>query len=203
MNSVIFDSNKVKPSKVVCIARNYVEHIKELENEEPKEMSLFIKPNSSITDRLILPAFGECHYESEITFLIKDSRFAGVGFGLDLTLRDIQSRLKNAGLPWEKAKAFDKAAVFSKFISFDGDINRLGVALYINGELRQKGNVSLMIHKPDEILKEAMNYFTFFDYDLLMTGTPKGVGTYKKGDVFSGKILYDNDIIVEKDWIVK
>ncbi len=203
MNNITFDSKKVIPSKAVCIARNYVEHIKELENEEPKEMSLFIKPNSSVTDRLILPSFGECHYESEITFLIKNNKFAGVGFGLDLTLRDIQSRLKNAGLPWEKAKAFDNAAVFSEFINFDGDINKLGVALYINGKLRQKGDVSLMIYKPDEILKEAMKYFTFFDYDLLMTGTPKGVGTFEKKDIFLGEILYGNRVIIEKEWKVE
>ncbi len=203
MNSIILDSQKVEPSKVVCIARNYVAHIEELKNEVPDEMSIFIKPNSSITDELSIPPFGECHYEGEITFLIKNNKFAGVGFGLDLTLRDIQSKLKSKGLPWEKAKAFDRAAVFSKFIPFEGDVNKLGIELYINGELKQKGDVNLMIYKPQEIFEEAKKYFTFFDYDLLMSGTPKGVGTYKKGDIFSGKVLYDNDIIVEKDWIVR
>ncbi len=203
MNSVIFDSKDVIPSKAVCIARNYVAHIEELKNEMPAEMSLFIKPNSSISDELFLPPFGECHYEGEITFLIKNSEFVGVGFGLDLTLRDIQSRLKNKGLPWEKAKAFDRAAVFSEFVKFDKDINKLKIELYINGELKQKGGVDLMIYKPEEILKESMKYFTFFDYDLLMSGTPKGVGTFAKGDVFLGKILYEDKTLVEKEWVVK
>ena len=203
MNTVIFNSKKVEPSKVVCIARNYVEHIKELKNEMDSEISLFIKPNSSISDELFNPPLGECHYEGEITFVVKENKFVGVGFGLDLTLRDIQTKLKNKGLPWEKAKAFDKAAVFSDFVEFDGDINNLGIELYINKELKQKGDVGLMIHKPKQILEESMKYFTFFDYDLLMTGTPKGVGRFKTKDVFYGKILYKDSVIVEKEWVVK
>ncbi len=204
MNNIIFDSKNVIPSKIVCIARNYVAHIEELKNEIPTEMALFIKPNSSISKDLVLPPIGDCHYEGEITFLIKNSEFVGVGFGLDLTLRDIQNRLKEKGLPWEKAKAFDKAATFSEFVKFNkNNIDELGIELYINDTLKQKGNVSLMIHKPEEILKEAMNYFTFFDYDLLMSGTPKGVGTFSKGDKFLGKITYKNNTIVEKEWIVK
>lgn len=204
MNTIIFESEKVTPSKVVCIARNYVAHIEELKNEMPSEMSIFIKPNSSITDELSVPPFGECHYEGEITFLIKNNKFAGVGFGLDLTLRDVQSRLKEKGLSWEKAKAFDRAAVFSKFVDFDGkDVDKLKIELYINGELKQEGDTSLMIYKPQEIFEESKKYFTFFDFDLLMTGTPKGVGTFKKGDVFSGRIYYDGEIIIEKDWVVK
>ena len=203
MYSVNFESKRVFPSKIVCIARNYVAHIEELKNELPSEMSIFIKPNSSISDELFLPAFGKCHYEGEITFIIEDNKFAGVGFGLDLTLRDIQSELKNKGLPWEKAKAFDKAAVFSDFKEFNGDIDKLGIELYINNNLRQKGGVDLMIYKPSEILEESSKYFTFFDYDLLMSGTPKGVDTFKKDDVFLGKILYNNECIVEKRWIVK
>ncbi len=204
MNTIIFESEKVTPSKVVCIARNYVAHIEELKNEMPSEMSIFIKPNSSITDELSVPPFGECHYEGEITFLIKNNKFAGVGFGLDLTLRDVQSRLKEKGLSWEKAKAFDRAAVFSKFVDFDGkDVDKLKIELYINGELKQEGDTSLMIYKPHEIFEESKKYFTFFDFDLLMTGTPKGVGTFKKGDVFSGRIYYDGEIMIEKDWVVK
>ncbi len=203
MNKVLFDGKEVTPSKIVCIARNYVEHIKELKNEIPENMSLFIKPNSSISEELRLPLLGKCHYESEITFVVKDNKLAGVGFGFDLTLRDIQTQLKNKGLPWEKAKAFDGAAIFSDFVKFDGDINGLGIEMYINGKIRQKGDTSLMIYKPKTILDESMKYFSFFDYDLLMTGTPKGVGTFNKGDEFVGKILYNNEIIVEKEWIVK
>ena len=203
MNKVLFNGKEVVPTKIVCIARNYVEHIKELKNEMPENMALFIKPNSSISNELKLPQFGQCHYESEITFLVKDDKFVGVGFGFDLTLRDIQTQLKNKGLPWEKAKAFDGAAIFSDFVKFDGDINKLGIEMHINGELRQKGDTSLMIYKPETILYESMKYFSFFDYDLLMSGTPKGVGTFDRGDEFLGKILYNGKTIVEKKWIVK
>ncbi len=203
MNTVRFNSKEVAPSKIVCIARNYVEHIKELKNEIPDNMNLFIKPNSSISNELYLPQFGECHYEGEISFLIENNKFTGVGFGLDLTLRDIQSKLKEKGMPWEKAKAFDKAAVFSEFKTFDGQIDNLGIELYINDDLKQKGDIGLMIYKPQEILDEAMKYFTFFDYDILMSGTPKGVGTFTTGDKFLGRILYNNKIIIEQEWVVQ
>ena len=203
MNHVIFDGVEVYPLKVVCIARNYVEHIEELNNEPPSEIALFIKPNSAISEDLKLPVFGLCHYEGEITFIIKNNRLSGVGFGLDLTLREIQGNLKSKGLPWEKAKAFDGAAVFSEFIGFDGNIGDLGIELYINGELKQKGDVSLMIHKPLEIFKEARKYFSFYDYDLLMTGTPKGVGEFSVGDEFIGRILYKGVVLVDKKWVVK
>ena len=203
MQSINFNGKKVYPSKVVCIARNYVEHIKELKNEPPENITLFIKPNSAITDELVLPSFGDCHYEGEISFVVKDDRFVGVGFGLDLTLRDIQGKLKEKGLPWEKAKAFDKAAVFGDFVEFDGDLSGLSLELYINGELKQKGGYDLMIHKPEKVFEEARKYFTFYDYDLLMTGTPKGVGPFNKNDEFVGRILYKGDVLVENKWVVK
>ncbi len=203
MNHVIFDGIEVYPSKVVCIARNYVEHIDELNNEPPGEVTLFIKPNSSISEDLKLPNLGQCHYEGEITFIVKNDKLVCVGFGLDLTLRDVQSRLKNKGLPWEKAKAFDGAAVFSEFVGFDDDIDELGIELYINGELKQEGDVSLMIHKPLEIFEEAKKYFSFYDYDLLMTGTPKGVGGFNVSDEFIGRILYKGVVLVEKRWVAK
>ncbi len=203
MNYVLFDGVEVYPTKVVCIAKNYVEHIKEFDSIPPTQIALFMKPNSAISDEVRLPSLGLCHYEGEISFIVKNGELAGVGFGLDLTLRNIQKQLKNEGLPWEKAKAFDGAAVFSEFISFDGDIGKLGVEFYLNNELKQKGDVSLMIYKPDEIFAEAKRFFTFEDYDILMTGTPKGVGEFKVGDEFLGKILYDDDVLIEKRWLVK
>ncbi len=203
MNGVVFDGEVVYPSKIVCIAKNYVEHINEFDGKAPSEIALFIKPNSSISDDVKKPAMGLCHYEGEITFVIREGKLAGVGFGLDLTLRDIQKKLRDEGLPWEKAKAFDGSAVFSDFVSFDGDILKLGIEFFINGELRQKGDVSLMINKPQEILDDAKRFFTFVDNDLLMTGTPKGVGSFNVGDEFLGRILYGNSVIVEKSWVVK
>ncbi|AEA34470.1 fumarylacetoacetate hydrolase family protein [Hippea maritima] len=204
MKGLFFEDNLVCPSKVVCIARNYVEHIKELNNEQPGNITLFIKPNSSVSTQLFLPNFGECHYEAEISFLVKDGDFVGVGFGIDLTLRDVQSALKDKGLPWEKAKAFDNAAVFSDFVAIDkDDVDKLGIELYINDQLKQKGDVSLMINKPYEILNEAKKYFSFCDYDVLMTGTPKGVGRFNRGDRFLGRILLNDKAIIEKEWNVR
>jgi len=199
MNKIILENIEIFPSKVVCIGRNYIEHISELNNEIPEDMVFFIKPNSAVSNRLIFPKnHNSCHYEAEISFLIEDSKITAVAFGLDLTLREVQSKLKEKSLPWERAKAFDNAAVFSKFVSFDGDISNLEIELYINGILKQKGDVSMMINKPNEIIKEAKTFLSFEDGDILMTGTPKGVGEFKIGDVFVGKILYNGKTIVEE-----
>ena len=203
MNRILLENSEIFPSKVVCIGRNYIEHIKELKNEIPEDMVFFIKPNSAISDKLVFPKNqNSCHYEAEISFLIEDSKISAVAFGLDLTLREVQSKLKEKGLPWERAKAFDGAAVFSQFISFDGDISKLGIELYINGELRQKGDISMMINKPFEIIKEANGFLSFEDGDILMSGTPKGVGSFKIGDVFVGKVLFEDKIIIEKEFLV-
>lgn len=203
MNKIFLDDIEITPSKVVCIGRNYMDHISELNNEVPEEMVFFIKPNSSISNRLNFPKNqNSCHYEAEISFMIEENKISAVGFGLDLTLREIQSKLKQKGLPWERAKAFNGSAVFSKFVNFSGDISKLEVELYINGELKQKGDYSLMINKPEEIINEANSFLSFEDGDILMSGTPKGVGEFKTGDVFIGKILYDNRVIVEETFEV-
>lgn len=203
MNKILLDDKEIFPSKVVCIGRNYLEHIEELNNEIPEEMVFFIKPNSSISNKLNFPKNqNSCHYEAEISFLIKDSKIRGVAFGLDLTLREVQNKLKEKKLPWERAKAFDGAAVFSKFVSFDGDIEKLEIELYINDILKQKGDYSLMINKPADIIKEAQTFLSFEDGDILMSGTPKGVGEFKINDVFTGKIIYDNKTIIEETFIV-
>ena len=203
MNKILLDDNEIFSSKVVCIGRNYIEHIKELKNEIPEEMVFFIKPNSAISNKLIFPENqNSCHYEAEISFLIKDNKISAVAFGLDLTLRKIQNKLKQKGLPWERAKAFDGAAVFSKFISFKDDISKLGIELFINGELKQKGDISMMINKPLQIIKEANTFLSFEDGDILMSGTPSGVGSFKRGDVFLGKILFDEKVIIEESFKV-
>ena len=121
IRSVWFDTKEVYPSKVVCVARNYLSHIKELGNTVPEQAVFFIKPNSAISHDLVLPADGIVAYEAEIAFLIRDNVIFGVGFGLDLTKRDVQAALKTKGLPWERAKAFDGAAVLSPFVPFNGD----------------------------------------------------------------------------------
>ena len=199
MNKIVLEDKEIFPSKVVCIGRNYMDHIAELNTEVPEEMVFFIQPNSAISHSLVFPkGQRSCHYEAEISFLIEDNKITGVAFGLDLTLRETQSKLKEKGLPWERAKAFDKAAVFSNFVSFDGDITKLEIELYINSELKQRGDYSLIINKPDEIIKEARTFLSFEDGDILMSGTPKGVGSFKIGDIFVGKIIYDSKIIIEE-----
>ncbi|MEM7182352.1 MAG: fumarylacetoacetate hydrolase family protein [Spirochaetota bacterium] len=204
MNKVILDETKeIVPSKVVCIARNYSDHIKELKNTVPQEMVFFLKPNASISDSLIFPKKEvNCHYEAEISFLLFNNQIAAVGFGLDLTLRDRQAVLKDKGLPWERAKAFRKSAVFSKFVSFAQDLDGLEVELNINGELRQKGGVSLMLHKPLQVLQEASSFLDLEDGDILMTGTPSGVGAFQVGDRFLGRILNHGQPLVETSWDV-
>ncbi len=199
MNSIIINDKEIFPSKVVCIGRNYIEHIKELNNETPEKPVFFFKPNSSISNKLIFPKdYESCHYEAEISFLIEENKITAVAFGLDLTLREVQSELKKKGLPWERAKAFNNSAVFSHFVSFNGDISKLEVELSINGELRQKGGVELMIYKPNQIIEELLSFSSFEDGDILMTGTPKGVGEFKPKDVFIGKIIYENEILCEQ-----
>ncbi|UTJ05854.1 fumarylacetoacetate hydrolase family protein [Arcobacter roscoffensis] len=199
MKNIDLQGQDIFPSKVVCIGRNYTEHIAELNNDTPDEMVFFIKPNSSVSQELIFPQGHEsCHYEAEISFLMEEGKISAVGFGLDLTLREVQSKLKKKGLPWERAKAFDNSAVFSKFVSFNDDISKLEVELYINDELKQKGDVSLMINKPSEIIDDAKSFLSFEDGDILMTGTPKGVGKFNIGDEFLGKILYDGKVLVEE-----
>ena len=203
MNNVIFKNKKAMPSKIVCVGRNYVEHIKELNNEIPNSMVLFNKPNSSISGELVY--FDEnTRFEGEICFLIKNKKIAGVGFGLDLTKAKIQNELKSKGLPWERAKAFDKSAVFSEFVEInDNDLEKLQMKLFINGDLVQFATYDLMIYKPKSIINEILSFQSLDDYDIIMSGTPKGVGTYKVDDEFLGQILIESKIIIEKSFTVK
>ncbi len=203
MNYIMIAKERIYPSKVVCIGRNYTEHIKELGNETPEEMVFFFKPNSSVSTVLNFPkGNSSCHYEAEISFLIEENKISAVGFGLDLTLREVQSTLKKKGLPWERAKCFNGSAVFSQFVNFNGNIEDLELELYINGEIKQKGNVSLMINKPKAIIDEILTFSSFEDGDILMTGTPKGVGSFVEGDIFEGKIYEKGKLLVEQRFLV-
>lgn len=201
MNSVKYQNKKIIPSKVVCIGRNYVDHIEELGNETPTSMVVFNKPNSAISKSLKF--FSEdTRYEGEICFLIQDKKIAGVGFGLDLTQANLQNQLKKKSLPWERAKSFDGSAVLSDFVELDADISTVSLELIINNELRQVGNYDLMIYKPNEMIQEIESFMSFEDGDIIMSGTPKGVGTYKKGDIFEGRIYLDSRLIVTSNWTV-
>lgn len=120
MHSIIVEDNPIQPSKVLCVGRNYLDHIAELNNAVPEQMVVFNKPSTAITNQLIAFHQETLHYEGEICFVVKNGQLASVGIGLDLTKRGLQAKLKEKGLPWERAKAFDGSAVFSRFISLQG-----------------------------------------------------------------------------------
>jgi len=200
MNFLNFSQKKISSCKIICVGRNYVEHIKELNNEMPSDPVYFIKPNSAISEEIIYKE--GLHYEGEISFLIKDKKIVGVGFGFDLTLREIQSKLKSKGLPWERCKAFKASAVFSDFVKID-DINGLEVEVIKNGKVVQRGGIELMIYKPEFLVKDINEIFSLDNFDIIMSGTPKGVGRVEKGDEFTGRIYKDGEVLVEKKWKVK
>lgn len=199
MKTIKLDNKELTPSKVVCIGRNYVDHISELGNEVPTSMVIFNKTNSAISDELVY-INETARYEGEICFLIKDKKISGIGFGLDLTKADIQNELKKKGLPWERSKSFNGSAVLSDFVSFDGDITKISFEMFINGELRQAANYDLMMYKPAEMIKEIDSFMTLEDGDVIMSGTPKGVGTYSIGDKFEAKVYCDGKMLVEVSW---
>jgi len=166
-------------------------------------MVIFMKPNSAVSEVLVSRK-NPLHYEGEISFLIKQGCVSAVGFGLDLTNRVLQNELKEKGLPWERAKAFDGAGVFSSFVSIDeSEVEKLSMQLWINGVLTQEGGIDLMIHKPLDIIKEINSFSSLIDNDIVMSGTPKGVGSFKSGDIFVGKIFVSKKEIVSKEWITK
>jgi 2-keto-4-pentenoate hydratase/2-oxohepta-3-ene-1,7-dioic acid hydratase in catechol pathway len=201
MQTIPYHNQTITPSKVICVGRNYVEHIKELNNETPDTMVLFNKPNSAITSELKYIQ-EDCRFEGEICFLIKNTQIEGIGFGLDLTKANIQNKMKTKGLPWERAKGFDGSAVLSAFVKFEGNIESIEMKLFINGKLRQHANYDLMIYKPKEILEEIQTFMSLEDGDIIMSGTPKGVATYKKNDVFLAVIYVDGKIVIKEEFVV-
>jgi 2-keto-4-pentenoate hydratase/2-oxohepta-3-ene-1,7-dioic acid hydratase in catechol pathway len=204
MNTIKLILEQIMPFKIVCIGRNYIEHIQELGNEVPDNMVIFVKPNSSLSTQLRSTIDEPIHYEGEICFMIKQGELNAVGFGLDLTKRELQSRLKEKKLPWERAKAFDGAACFSEFVPLgDTAIESLSLQLEINGTETQSGGYPLMIHKPEDILQEVSSFMTLNDGDIIMTGTPKGVGVINPQDRFNGKILSAGITLVSQTWVAK
>lgn len=201
MNKIKVNEKLITPSKIVCIGRNYVEHIAELGNEIPENMVVFTKPNSSISSTLISVHDEPLHYEGEICFIYEKGAFTAVGFGLDLTKRKLQTRLKEKGLPWERAKSFDGAAVFSEFILIEDMRSNYEVQLTINNVLTQQGDVSLMMYSPAEILAELQSFMTLEDGDVVMTGTPKGVGVINAKDCFAGSIIHEGKTLVSHTWV--
>ena len=190
--------------KIICIGRNYAKHIEELQNERPAEPVIFMKPDSAIllkNNPFIIPPFSsDIHYEVELVVKIKkigkfiDEKFAHkyydeIGLGIDFTARDLQGRLKEKGLPWEKAKAFDGSAVVGNFVDKSGlDMNRIRFELLKNGARVQQGDSSHMLWKIDEIISYVSQFFTLKIGDLIFTGTPEGVGRVSPDDVLEGRL---------------
>lgn len=186
--------------KVICVGRNYAAHARELNNPLPDEPVLFIKPSTAIVSLampIVIPShYGHCHFETELAILIgqplssgstqQQARQAivGVGLALDLTLRDLQQQLKESSLPWEKAKAFDGACPLSGFIGIDSieNLQDLTLKFWQNGQLRQKGHTGQMLVPVLSLLTYASQFFTLQPGDVLLTGTPSGVGALKSGD---------------------
>lgn len=183
-------------SKVVCVGRNYAEHAKELNNPMPDQPILFIKPESSVVDMhqaLKIPEH-DCHYETEVAVLIgselshatldeAERAVAGIGLALDLTRRELQAELKAKSHPWELAKAFDGACPLSHFIPVDQlkSLDDLRFSLLINDELRQSGQAQDMLTPIVPLIAHMSNYFTLRVGDVVLTGTPKGVGPLQIG----------------------
>ena len=204
MQTITVNGQSVTPSKIVCVGRNYVAHIEELGNEIPEDMVVFNKPNSAITDILRSQIGGEpLHYEGELCFVIKAGALHAVGFGLDLTKRELQSRLKEKSLPWERAKAFDGAALFSEFVSLPEALANLSMELTVDGAPRQEGGVALMMYPPEAILKELAAFITLEDGDIIMTGTPAGVGAIHTGERFEAQVLAAGRSLLSATWVAQ
>jgi 2-keto-4-pentenoate hydratase/2-oxohepta-3-ene-1,7-dioic acid hydratase in catechol pathway len=191
--------------KLICIGRNYTEHIEELKNEKPIDPVVFLKPDTSILLKkqpFFIPDFSnDVHHEVEI--LVKINRlgkhinkkfahkyYSEIGLGIDFTARDLQSKLKEKGLPWEKAKAFDGAAVIGNWLSVNNiqHIDAIEFSLKKNDKIVQKGNTSHMLWKIDEIIEYVSKYFTLKIGDIIFTGTPAGVGKVNANDKLKGYI---------------
>lgn len=194
----------VNRMKIIAIGRNYADHIKELNNERPDEPVIFMKPDTAVLKQgevFYYPDFSsDVHYEVEILLKISkmgkniEEQFAHkyyeeIGLGLDMTARDLQSKLKAKGLPWEIAKGFNGSAMLSNFVPKVGfDLKNLGFSLKLNNEIKQEGNTSMMLYSFDAIIAYISKFFTLKVGDVIFTGTPAGVGPVKIGDTLDGFI---------------
>lgn len=190
--------------KFICVGRNYSNHAKELNNEIPKDPVLFIKPDTALArpgDDWYIPEFTK-NLQHEVEVLIKISKvgkyiqpeFAGnyyseIGLGIDFTARDLQDRLKEKGLPWEKSKAFDRSALIGNFVNKEKfNLDNLNFSLVKNGNIQQKGNTSEMIFSFDYLISYISQYFTLKMGDIIFTGTPSGVSKLSENDFLEGFI---------------
>lgn len=196
--------------KIICIGRNYAKHVEELKNERPDEPVIFLKPDTAVLSReqpFVIPEFSnDIHHEIEIIVRINkvgkyiEPKFASkyydeISVGIDFTARDLQQKLKDKGLPWEKSKAFDNSAVIGDFMSRKvfSSLENLNFELRNNGTTVQRGSSSQMLWKIDEIIAYVSQFFTLKTGDIIFTGTPEGVAKVSPGDVLEG-ILEDHKL---------
>lgn len=195
--------------KILCIGRNYVAHAKELGNEVPQEPVIFIKPETALAQEaqtFSIPSFSsDLHYECEIVLRISQRAkhidetkaheiYDALSVGIDFTARDVQQKLKDKGLPWEKAKAFDQSAIVGEWVDAAQFKNKRDIhfCLYKNKEIVQQGHTAAMIYGFEYILSHVSQYFTLEPGDLVFTGTPAGVGPVEPGDVLEGFLEDDS-----------
>jgi len=191
--------------KIICVGRNYTEHIAELQNEKPDAPVIFMKPDTALLKNgldFYLPEFSsEIHHEVELVVKISKvgkhiakkfapKYYSQISLGIDFTARDIQSSLKEKGLPWELAKAFDNSAFVGEWIPVEslGDLNDVHFSLFKNGDMVQVGHSAKMLWKIDQLITYISKYFTLKTGDLIFTGTPAGVSEIHRGDFLKGHI---------------
>lgn len=189
--------------KIICIGRNYLKHVAELGNQKPESPIVFIKPDTAKLQQrfpFYIPPFSDqIHHEVEVLVKINrigkyiDERFAHkyyqeIGLGIDFTARDLQQNLKEKGLPWEKAKAFDGSALIGSWYPKENftDLNQLNFKLVKNNSTVQKGNTSQMLWSIDALIAEVSQFFTLKIGDVIFTGTPTGVGPVVTNDILEG-----------------
>ena len=191
--------------KLICIGKNYLKHIHELNSKKEDDPVIFLKPDTSVIQKkqpFFIPEFSnDIHYEVEI--ILKFNRvgkhiepkfskkyFDKISLGIDFTARDLQRKFKENGLPWDIAKGFDNSAMIGDWLSVDlfDDIDNINFRLEKNGEIVQKSNSSNMIWKIDQLISKASNFFTIKIGDIMFTGTPEGVGKVVENDLLEGYI---------------
>lgn len=200
--------------KIICIGRNYAAHIEELKNEKPGQPVVFLKPDTALVKGgapFFYPDFStNIHHEIELVLKIsKEGKyiqpqfahryFDEISLGIDFTARDLQDQCKAKGLPWEIAKAFNGSAPIGDFklVSEFSDLKNIDFHLEINGEVKQKGNTSLMLFDFATIISYVSQFFTLKKGDLIYTGTPAGVGPVQTGDQLIGFIGNEKMLHVE------
>ncbi len=199
--------------KIFCLGKNYVKHAAEMKSEVPEQPVVFMKPSSAIVhcgaQIKIPPMTNDFHHETEIFFVVgklgryirrEDARsfISGMGIGLDLTLRDVQTKLKDKGNPWLISKGFDGSAPISNAVPVDGiDFENLELTLQVNGVVRQRGSYRETIFKIEDVIAFLSELFTLERGDLIFTGTPEGVGRLNHGDKLHAELVNYASLDVE------